>query len=35
MGTAELNQDHQLIIHSNIITYGKAATPEITEQNRE
>jgi len=35
MGTAELNQDHQLIIHSNIITYGKAATPEITEQIRE
>ena len=35
MGSAELDLDHQLIIHSNIITYGNSATPEITEQIRE
>ena len=34
MGTVE-NNNHQFIICSNIITYGNAATPEITEQIRE
>jgi len=36
MGSAELDISHlQLIIHSHIITYGNAATPEITEQMRD
>jgi hypothetical protein len=36
MGVAELNIFHkELIINSWIITYGNAATPEITEQIRE
>jgi hypothetical protein len=36
MGSAELDTFHlQLIIHSHIITYGNAATPEITEQMRD
>jgi hypothetical protein len=36
MGSAELNNFHyQLIIHTNIIIYGNAATPEITEQIRD
>lgn len=36
MGEAELDLHRkQLIIYSNIITYGNAATPEITEQIRE
>lgn len=36
MGTAELDIHHrQLIIYSNIITYGNAANPEITEMIRD
>ena len=36
MGSAELDIHHlQLIIYSNIITYGNAANPEITEMIRE
>ena len=35
MGTAEQNTNHQLIIHSHIITYGNAAGPAITEYIRE
>jgi hypothetical protein len=36
MGSAELDIHHrQLIIYSNIITYGNAATPEITQSIRE
>ena len=36
MGSAELDIHHrQLIIYSNIITYGNAASPEITEMIRE
>ena len=36
MGSAELDIHlHQLFIYSNIITYGKAANPEITESIRE
>ena len=36
MGVAELNIFHkELIINSWIITYGNAATPELTEQIRE
>src|SRR5436190_21068633 len=36
MGSAEINIDLQLlIISSNMITYGNAATPEITEQIRD
>ena len=36
MGAVEPNkEDLQLIIHSHIITYGHAATPELTEQMRE
>src|SRR5436190_24209873 len=36
MGTAEIDiNHHQLIIYSNIITYGNAANPEITEQIRD
>jgi hypothetical protein len=36
MGVAELNAFHkELIIYSWIITYGNAATPELTEQIRE
>jgi len=34
MGTVE-NNNHQLIVYSHIITYGNAATPEITAQIRE
>jgi len=34
MGTVE-NNNHQLIVYSHIITYGSAATLEITEQIRE
>ena len=35
MGLAELDLSHfQLIIQSHIITYGNAATPELTEQIR-
>lgn len=36
MGETELDLHRkQLIIHSNIITYGNAATPELTEQIRD
>jgi hypothetical protein len=35
MGTAEQNNNHQLLIHSHIITYGNAAGPVITEYIRE
>ena len=36
MGSAELDIHHrQLIIYSNIITYGNAANPEITKMIRE
>jgi hypothetical protein len=36
MGEAELDIDHrQIIIHSHIITYGHAATPDLTEQIRD
>jgi hypothetical protein len=36
MGEIELDLHRkQLIIHSNIITYGNAATPELTEQIRD
>ena len=35
MGTAEQNTNHQLTIHSHIITYGNAAGPAITEYIRE
>ncbi len=36
MGSAELDiHNRQLIIYSNIITYGNAANPEITESIRE
>lgn len=34
MGTAEIN-NHQLIIHSHIITYGNAANEELSEMIRE
>ena len=35
MGEIELDIHHQcLIVHSNIITYGNAATTELTEQIR-
>jgi len=34
MGSAEYHH-HQLIIYSHIITYGNAATQEITEQIRD
>ena len=35
MGSAELDIHHrQLFIYSNIITYGNAADPEITEIDR-
>ncbi len=34
MGTAEISRD-QLIIYSRILTYGNAATPEVTEMIRE
>jgi hypothetical protein len=36
MGEAEIDlHKGQLIIHSNVITYGNAATPELTEQIRD
>jgi hypothetical protein len=35
MGSAELDLNHQLIIHSHFITYGNAADPAITENIRE
>jgi hypothetical protein len=36
MGEAEIDlHNRQLIIHSNIITYGNASTPELTEQIRD
>ena len=36
MGEAELDKQHkQIIIHSDIITYGDAADPAITESIRE
>jgi len=35
MGTTELQTNHQLLIHSHIITYGNAAGPAITEYIRE
>src|SRR5436190_11022329 len=36
MGTAEIDiNHHQLIIYSNIITYGNASNPEITESIRD
>ena len=36
MGEIELDiYHHQLIIYSNIITYGNAVTTELTEQIRE
>lgn len=36
MGEAELNILHrQIVIHSHIITYGHAATPDLTEQIRD
>jgi len=35
MGSAELDLNHQFIIHSNIIIYGNAADPVITENIRE
>ena len=36
MGSAELDIDYfQLFVYSHIITYGNAATPELTEQIRE
>ena len=36
MGSAELDIHHrQLFIYSNIITYGNAANPEITEMIRD
>ena len=35
MGTTELQTNHQLLIHSHIITYGNAVGPAITEYIRE
>ena len=35
MGEAEIDNNRQLYIHSHIITYGHAATPELTEQIRD
>lgn len=35
MGEVELDSERQLYIHSHIITYGHAATPQLTEQIRE
>src|SRR5258705_769630 len=36
MGSVELDKEHfQLLIFSHVITYGNAATPEITEQIRD
>jgi hypothetical protein len=35
MGEVELENSRQLYIHSHIITYGHAATPELTEQIRD
>jgi len=35
MGTAEQNINHQLFIHSHIITYGNVAGPAITEYIRD
>jgi hypothetical protein len=35
MGSVEIDLNHQLIIYSSIITYGHAASLEITEQIRE
>lgn len=36
MGLAEISsQQLQLLIHAHVITYGNAATPEITEQMRD
>lgn len=34
MGIAEYD-NHKLVIHSHIITYGNAATPDLTEQMRD
>lgn len=34
MGTAEI-EDRQIIVYSHIITYGNAATPELTEMIRD
>jgi hypothetical protein len=35
MGEVEIDNNRQLYIHSHIITYGHAATPELTEQIRD
>ncbi len=35
MGEVELDNQRQLHIHSHIITYGHAATPQLTEQIRD
>ena len=35
MGEVELDSHNQLYIHSHIITYGHAATPQLTEQLRD
>jgi hypothetical protein len=35
MGEVEIDNSRQLYIHSHIITYGHAATPELTEQIRD
>jgi hypothetical protein len=35
MGEVELDSQRQLYIHSHIITYGHAATPQLTEQIRD
>jgi hypothetical protein len=35
MGEVELDNNRQLYIHSHIVTYGHAATPELTEQIRD
>ena len=35
MGEVELDSHKQLYIHSHIITYGHAATPQLTEQLRD
>lgn len=36
MGLVELNRENlELLIYSHIVTYGNAATPEVTEQMRE
>ena len=35
MGEVELDNNRQIYIHSHIITYGHAATPELTEQIRD